>query len=72
MREPRSAAPLPYNTKDQRVIEAKTVKLVDTDDIRPGASVRKTVSLRPGAYEMICNQPGHYAQGMRADFTVNR
>ena len=72
MREKRAGAPLPYSAKDQRVIEARTVKLVDTDDIKPGASVRKTVSLRRGSYEMICNQPGHYAQGMRAEFTVTR
>lgn len=72
MRKPRAGARLPYNAKDQRVIEAKTVKLVDTDDIRPGASVRKTVTLRPGSYEIICNQPGHYAQGMTADFMVTR
>lgn len=72
LREPRAGSPLPYNTKDQRVIEAKTVKLVDSDDIKPGASVRKTVTLRPGSYEMICNQPDHYAQGMKAAFTVTR
>lgn len=72
LRESHPGGPLPYNAKEQRVIEAKTVKLVDTDDIKPGASVQKTVNLRPGAYEMICNQPGHYAQGMRAAFNVTR
>lgn len=72
LRVPRADSSLPYNAKEQRVIEAKTVKLVDTGDIKPGASVRKTVTLRPGAYEMICNQPGHYAQGMKAAFTVRR
>jgi len=63
---------LPYNEKAQRVIENKTVKLVDTDDIKPGASITKTVTLKPGKYLVICNQPGHYASGMKAAFTVTR
>ncbi len=61
---------LPYDAATQRVIEARTVKLVDTDDIKPGASVTETVSLKPGRYEIICNQPGHYMQGMKTPFTV--
>ncbi len=61
---------LPYDAKTQRVIESKTVKLVDTDDIKPGASVAETRTLQPGAYLMICNQPTHYASGMETPFTV--
>jgi len=67
-----SGGSLPYDSKTQRVVEAKIVKFVDVDDIKPGASVRKTVTLQPGVYEMICNEPGHYAQGMKTMFTITR
>ncbi len=63
---------LPYDAKTQRVIESKAVKLVDTNDIKPGASASKTVALKPGNYLMICNQPAHYASGMETPFTVTR
>lgn len=35
-----------------------------------GKSKKLTVSLKKGHYVLICNLPGHYAGGMRADFTV--
>ncbi len=63
---------LPYDAKAQRIIENKTVKLVDTGDIQSGKSVTKTARLRPGIYEMVCNQPGHFKQGMHATFTVTQ
>lgn len=63
---------LPYDAKAQRIIENKTVKLVDTGDIQSGKSVTKTARLRPGIYEMVCNQPGHFKQGMHATFTVTK
>ena len=65
-----NGAPLPYDKKQQRVIETTVLKFVDIDDIRPGQFVTKAVTLKPGSYEMLCNQPGHYQQGMRAIFTV--
>ena len=29
-----------------------------------------TVNLEAGAYALICNLPGHYAEGMVTEFTV--
>jgi plastocyanin len=29
-----------------------------------------TVTLEPGVYELVCDVPGHYAAGMRADLVV--
>ena len=55
-----SGGSLPYDSKTRRVVEAKIVKSVDVDDIKPGASVRKTVTLQSGVDEMICNEPGYY------------
>lgn len=69
--KPAAGANLDYDAKQQRVVEDKLVKLVDTDDIQSGKSVTKTVTLKPGHYEMICNQPGHYQQGMHTAFDVH-
>lgn len=39
-------------------------------DIAGGRSKSRTVTLKKGHYVLICNLPGHYQQGMRADLTV--
>jgi uncharacterized cupredoxin-like copper-binding protein len=72
LKQPDKGGLLPYDVKTGRVVEEKAVKLVDTDDIKPGTSVRRTATLQPGVYEMICNEPNHYAQGMKITFTVIR
>jgi uncharacterized cupredoxin-like copper-binding protein len=43
----------------------------ETGDIEAGASKTVTLNLKPGHYSLVCNLPAHYAQGMRADFTVS-
>lgn len=45
-------------------------KVGAASDIQPGASKPLSVALEPGHYVLLCNLPGHYSQGMRADFTV--
>lgn len=45
-------------------------KIGESGEIRTGASRRFTLTLRPGHYALICNEPGHYRLGMHADFTV--
>ena len=42
-----------------------------TGRIRSGQSVTLGVTLRPGAYVLICNVPAHYQSGMRAGFGVS-
>ena len=42
----------------------------EVEDIAPGESAELTVELIVGKYILICNLPGHYLQGMRAEFTV--
>lgn len=42
----------------------------EIEDIAVGATPNLTVNLTPGHYAIICNVPGHYAAGMRADLTV--
>jgi uncharacterized cupredoxin-like copper-binding protein len=39
-------------------------------DIAAGKSKSLTLSLKKGHYALVCNIPGHYTGGMRADFTV--
>ncbi|MFI6739343.1 plastocyanin/azurin family copper-binding protein [Nonomuraea sp. NPDC050451] len=38
--------------------------------IAPGSKGWTTLTLQPGRYELICNFPGHYAAGMRAELDV--
>ena len=39
-------------------------------NIAAGKSKSLTLSLKKGHYVLVCNIPGHYTGGMRADFTV--
>ena len=41
------------------------------DGIASGAAGWVTVHLAPGRYEVICNEPGHYAAGMYAGLSVH-
>src|SRR6478672_11023449 len=52
----------------KRVSEAGSVG--EISDLKAGASASKTFDLSPGHYVLICNLPGHYSAGMRADLTV--
>lgn len=62
---------LPYDEKKGEVIEKKIHHLGEISDLKPGASGGITLSLTPGSYVLICNQPGHYKAGMSANLLVN-
>jgi len=52
---------------------AETSKLTLIDEVEnlvPGATASLSVSLESGTYLVICNLPGHYANGMWAYLTV--
>lgn len=36
-----------------------------------GTTKNLVLTLAPGEYQIVCNLPGHYANGMNAAFTVN-
>lgn len=55
-------------TDSQRVLETGSVG--EADDIAPGANTSLALTLAPGHYVLICNDPGHYAAGMHAGFTA--
>jgi len=40
------------------------------DGIDPGAIGWVTLTLQPGNYELVCNLPGHYADGMYTELRV--
>jgi uncharacterized cupredoxin-like copper-binding protein len=42
----------------------------EVEDIPGGKSKKLTLNLKKGHYALICNLPGHYKAGMRADLTV--
>jgi uncharacterized cupredoxin-like copper-binding protein len=53
---------------DDRVSEADSVG--EISEIEPGTTGTVTLDLEPGKYVLVCNLAKHYAQGMRAAFTV--
>ena len=66
-----SADSLPLNSDGDVDEEGEGVNHIDeVEDIQTGESKDLTVDLQPGHYALICNMPGHYAQGMHIDFTV--
>jgi len=64
------AKELPFDTKQNRVIEARIRSLGEIADLAPGKTGKLTVNLKAGTYLLICNQPGHYKDGMTAKVTV--
>ena len=65
-------ADLPYDEKTSKVVEDKIVRLGEASDLKPGAVKSLTLTLKPGAYMLMCNQPGHFHAAMRADLTVTQ
>ncbi len=64
--------PLPYDRKDDRVNESKIKDLGEASDLPPGTKKTLSLTLKPGDYMLMCNQPGHYRGGMKASLTVTR
>ena len=42
----------------------------EIEDVAGGQSKKHAFNLKKGHYVLLCNIPGHYKAGMRADFTV--
>lgn len=64
----KKAADLPIDNSTQTASEAGKVGAIPS--LPAGATKTVTVTLTPGHYALICNLPGHYQGGMRADLTV--
>lgn len=61
---------LPYDPRDDRVMEDKMDHLGEVSDLQPGTRGTLTMVLRAGSYLLLCNQPGHFHAGMWTPFTV--
>ena len=61
---------LPTDDATGRVKEDAVTIITSAEDIPPSQSRNVTVNLAAGHYVIVCNLPGHYAQGMRVDFNV--
>jgi uncharacterized cupredoxin-like copper-binding protein len=61
---------LPYDAKMKVVVEKSIQHLGEISDLPPGKSGKLTLDLKAGTYLLICNQPGHYKDGMSAKVTV--
>ena len=57
-------APLPYDYNTGQIPEKQVKMLGETEEMEPNAEKTITLDLKPGAYLLICNVPGHYAAGM--------
>lgn len=55
--------------EDQTVDESKLESIGEVE-VETGGSKDLSVDLAPGHYVLLCNEPGHYAQGMATNFTV--
>ena len=64
--------PLPYDRKDDRVIESKIKDLGEAPDLKPGEKKTLSLTLKPGDYILMCNQPDHYKAGMKANLTATQ
>jgi uncharacterized cupredoxin-like copper-binding protein len=71
LRTDAAGQPLPYDAKDEKVIEENTQDLGEVSDLDPGKGGTLTLDLQSGHYILICNQPGHFMHGMKADLTVS-
>ena len=65
-----SNAPLPYDYNTGQIPEKQVKMLGETEEMQPNAEKTITLDLKPGAYLLICNVPGHYAAGMWTPLTV--
>ncbi len=54
--------------KGTKAVEAGKVGKIA--QLKPGATRKLTLTLKPGHYVLLCNLPGHYKLGQRADLTV--
>lgn len=67
LRTAQKAAKLPMEAGGKA---KETGHVGEIPDLPAGATKPVTLTLTPGHYSVVCNLPGHYMGGMRADLTV--
>jgi uncharacterized cupredoxin-like copper-binding protein len=63
--------PLPYDAKMTKIDEEKAGSLGEVSETDPGKTGELKLTLAPGKYALLCNLPGHFANGMWTILTVN-
>jgi uncharacterized cupredoxin-like copper-binding protein len=63
---------LPFLQDKHRIDERKIKSLGEVADLKPGDHGSFTATLKPGAYELLCNVKGHYEAGMHTVLTVTK
>jgi uncharacterized cupredoxin-like copper-binding protein len=63
-------SPLPYNDAENRVNEDAAGHLGEVSELDPGKKGALRLHLAPGKYVLFCNIPGHFANGMWTEVTV--
>ena len=66
----RGTGELPFDTQHDRVNEHAVKRLGEIADIAPGKTGKLTLNLGPGTYLLLCNEPGHYKDGMSAKLVI--
>lgn len=64
--------PLPYDYNKGQIPEKQVKMLGETEEMQPNAVKTIVLDLKPGAYLLICNVPGHYAADMWTPLTVTQ
>lgn len=62
----------PIDHGENKVIEQQIQDLGEVSDLDPNKAGDLTLTLIPGHYALMCNQPGHYMAGMVTELTVTR
>lgn len=70
VRSPGTGKPLPYDAAGKVVKEEDLQDLGEVADLDPGKSGDLTVTLEPGEYFLICNEPSHFKHGMSTTLEV--
>ena len=66
----RGTGELPIDTQHDRVNEHAVRRLGEIAELAPGKTGKLTLNLGPGTYLLLCNEPGHYKDGMVATLVV--
>ena len=69
---PANGKDVPYDTKTDTIAEKRAHAEGEVSDLEPGARGSVTLSLKPGTYLLVCNQPGHYKSGMSTKLVVEK
>ncbi len=62
--------PLKSDSLDEDAKGFKNMGEIGDNKLKSGATETLRVNLTPGRYLLVCNLPGHFKAGMKAEFTV--